>query len=64
MKMGPAMVGCGYVFETDTLNFGVDKRPRWSLNISAAGTFSRDDVEFIRDALTTWLAKHEDVNRG
>lgn len=53
--------GPGYVFETDTLNYGGDGthgEPRWMLKISAAGSFHVEDVEFIRDALNLWLEKH------
>jgi hypothetical protein len=56
--------GPGYVFETDTLNYGGpadgsgDAPPRWYLKISSAGTYSRERVEWIRDALTKWLELH------
>lgn len=58
LKTGPMTKGAGYVFETDTLNLGEGRSPQWMLEISAAGTFHREDVEFIRDALTLWLEKH------
>lgn len=51
---GPMTVGSGYVFKTIT-TFWSDFE---TLEISAAGTFHREDIEFIRDALTKWLVDH------
>lgn len=49
-KRGPVSIGPGYVFEAEPSD--------GYLRISAAGTFNRETVEWIRDALNEWLGRN------